>query len=67
MAALAVRGMTAVDWPRVAAISAEGIATRNATFETTVPTWETWIAHMLALEVMITTPPTDEHVVAPTR
>jgi L-amino acid N-acyltransferase YncA len=32
------------DWPRVASIYAAGIATRNATFETEVPTWEAWDA-----------------------
>jgi phosphinothricin acetyltransferase len=31
--------MTAADWPSVAAIYAEGIAARNATFETDVPSW----------------------------
>ena len=31
-------------WDEVAAIYAEGIATRNATFETEVPTWERWDA-----------------------
>jgi L-amino acid N-acyltransferase YncA len=30
------------DWPAVAAIYAEGIATGNATFETAVPSWEHW-------------------------
>jgi phosphinothricin acetyltransferase len=30
------------DWPAVAAIYAAGIATRNATFKTTVPSWEAW-------------------------
>jgi L-amino acid N-acyltransferase YncA len=29
-------------WPAVAEIYAEGIATRNATFETAVPSWEEW-------------------------
>ena len=29
-------------WPDVARIYAEGIATRNATFETEVPSWEAW-------------------------
>jgi L-amino acid N-acyltransferase YncA len=29
-------------WPVVAEIYAEGIATRNATFETAVPSWEEW-------------------------
>jgi len=32
------------DWPRVAAIYAAGIATRNATFETEVPTFAEWHA-----------------------
>jgi L-amino acid N-acyltransferase YncA len=31
-------------WPAVAAIYEAGIATRNATFETSVPTWEAWDA-----------------------
>ena len=35
------------DWPRVAAIIGEGIATRNATFETAVPTWADWDASHL--------------------
>src|SRR4051812_27047403 len=29
-------------WPDVARIYADGIATRNATFETEVPAWERW-------------------------
>jgi phosphinothricin acetyltransferase len=36
------------DWPAVAAIYAEGIATGNATFETAPPTWERWDASHLA-------------------
>jgi L-amino acid N-acyltransferase YncA len=32
------------DWPHVAAIYAAGIATRNATFETEVPSFEEWDA-----------------------
>jgi L-amino acid N-acyltransferase YncA len=30
------------DWPAVRAIYEEGIATGNATFETTAPAWEQW-------------------------
>ena len=37
-----VRPLLHSDWPAVAAIFAEGIATGDATFETTVPTWEEW-------------------------
>ena len=32
------------DWPVVREIYAEGIATKNATFETEVPAWERWDA-----------------------
>jgi L-amino acid N-acyltransferase YncA len=35
------------DWPAVRAIYEEGIATRNATFETQVPAWEDWDASHL--------------------
>ena len=37
-----VRELRPEDWPQVAAIYAEGIATGDATFETEVPSWETW-------------------------
>ena len=36
--------MAAGDWPAVAEIYRQGIATGDATFETTVPTWEEWDA-----------------------
>jgi L-amino acid N-acyltransferase YncA len=36
--------MEKTDWPRVSEIYAEGIATGDATFETSVPTWEQWDA-----------------------
>jgi L-amino acid N-acyltransferase YncA len=42
------RGMRPEDWPAMAAIYAEGIATGNATFETEVPSWEQWDARHLA-------------------
>jgi phosphinothricin acetyltransferase len=35
------------DWPRVAEIYAEGIATGLSTFETEVPSWESWDADHL--------------------
>ena len=45
--ALEVDELTAGDWPAVSAIYADGIATRNATFETAVPSWDEWEpAHM---------------------
>ena len=34
--------MTPDDWTAVARIYRQGIDTRNATFETEVPTWESW-------------------------
>jgi L-amino acid N-acyltransferase YncA len=37
-----VRELLPADWPLVARIFAEGIATRNATFETVLPSWEDW-------------------------
>ena len=43
-----VRPMTAIDWPAVEAIYAAGIATGNATFETTPPSWQQFDATRLA-------------------
>jgi phosphinothricin acetyltransferase len=37
-----IRAMLSSDWQPVSAIYAEGLATRNATFQTEVPTWEQW-------------------------
>ena len=42
--ALSIRTLEAADWPAVAAIYGEGIATRLATFETEVPQWKDWDA-----------------------
>jgi L-amino acid N-acyltransferase YncA len=54
--AIRVRDLRPGDWPEVSRIYAEGIATRNATFETDVPAWEAWSAarlpeHRLVAEV----------------
>ena len=46
--ALQVDELTAGDWPAVSAVYADGIATRNATFETEVPAWEAWDSSHLA-------------------
>ena len=46
--AIAIRDLRLGDWPEVSRIYAEGIATRNATFETGVPSWEEWDAAHLA-------------------
>jgi L-amino acid N-acyltransferase YncA len=47
-AALSVVQMRPEHWPAVARIYEEGIATRNATFETQVPTFESWDAAHLS-------------------
>jgi L-amino acid N-acyltransferase YncA len=39
---IVVEKMTPQDWRAVRAIYLEGIATRNATFETDAPDWEKW-------------------------
>jgi L-amino acid N-acyltransferase YncA len=43
MAAL-IEAMAPADWPAVRAIYEQGIATRNATFETDAPEWPEWDA-----------------------
>jgi phosphinothricin acetyltransferase len=37
-----IEPMRSHDWPEVRQIYAQGIATRNATFETAVPDWAAW-------------------------
>lgn len=39
-----IEAMQAADWQQVRTIYLEGIATGNATFETTAPEWEAWNA-----------------------
>jgi L-amino acid N-acyltransferase YncA len=39
-----LRTLAELDWPAVALIFDEGIATGDATFETVVPSWEAWDA-----------------------
>jgi L-amino acid N-acyltransferase YncA len=48
LGALEIRDLRPGDWPEVAGIYAAGVATRNATFETDVPSWEEWDARHLA-------------------
>jgi phosphinothricin acetyltransferase len=47
LAGVAVEPLAPGDWPAVARIYAAGIATGNATFEHTVPSWEEWMAARL--------------------
>jgi phosphinothricin acetyltransferase len=44
---VAISPMERSDWPDVRAIYAEGIATGNATFETSAPDWVSWNAKHL--------------------
>lgn len=39
-----IEAMVPADWPQVRAIYLEGIATRQATFQTEAPSWEVWDA-----------------------
>jgi phosphinothricin acetyltransferase len=44
---VSIRQLEATDWQGVRAIYLQGIATGQATFETTAPTWEAWtVAHL---------------------
>ena len=50
-----IRPMTRADWPSVGAVYAAGIATGQATFETEVPSWESWdAAHTAAHRIVLT-------------
>src|SRR5437764_2618687 len=46
--AVEIRDLRPGDWPEVVEIYAAGVAIRNATFETAVPSWEEWNARHLA-------------------
>lgn len=61
---ISIRPMTAADWPAVRAIYEAGIATGNATFETSAPEWSQWDASHLAEHrlVAVAASPTDEVV-----
>jgi phosphinothricin acetyltransferase len=45
---VAIVDLEAAHWPDVVRIYQQGMATGNATFETEVPSWETWDADHLA-------------------
>jgi phosphinothricin acetyltransferase len=52
---VAVVPLEAEHWEAVRRIYLEGIETRNATFETTAPTWEAWdLSHLSGLRVVAT-------------
>src|SRR2546423_11725476 len=46
--ALQIRDLRPGDWPEVAGIYAAGVRSRNATFETDVPSWVEWDTGHLA-------------------
>ena len=50
-----IRALTAEDWPAIEAIYAEGIATRQATFETATPTWAEFDAGRLTAHRLVAT------------
>ena len=57
---LVVEPLTAQDWPAVARIYAAGIATGNATFEHTVPSWEEWSGARLSEPCLVARGPAGE-------
>ena len=48
-----IREMQRQDWPQVAHVYAEGIATGNATFESSAPSWEEWDASHLRIPRLV--------------
>ena len=59
---MAIETLTAGDWPAVSAIYAQGIESRNATFETEIPSWVEWDAAHLAAHRLVARQ--DDEVVA---
>jgi len=50
-----IRAMTAEDWPAVRTIYEEGIATGNATFQRSAPSWAEWDAgHLQTCRIIAT-------------
>ena len=47
-----IRALDEADWPQVASIYADGIASGDATFEVDVPSWERWDAAHPALRLV---------------
>jgi phosphinothricin acetyltransferase len=58
-----IREMDVEDWQAVRSIYLEGIATGDATFETTAPSWEHWTASHLPLARLVATASTTGKVV----
>jgi L-amino acid N-acyltransferase YncA len=58
-----LRAMDLRDWQQVAAIYDQGIATGHATFETEVPSWETWDQNHLEVCRIVAALRSDERTV----
>jgi len=55
--AVSIREMTDADWPAVRDIYEAGIATGDATFETTAPSWEAWdTSHLIQHRLVAVAP-----------
>ena len=55
-----IRELAPADWEAVRSIYLEGIATANATFETSAPSWEAWnVSHLPFARLVATLPGTD--------
>lgn len=52
---IAIKKLQLQHWPEVARIYGQGIATGDATFETEIPTWESWNSSHLAEHRFIAT------------
>lgn len=52
---MSIRELRPLDWPEVARIYEEGMLTCDATFETSVPSWETWDEGHLAAHRLVVT------------
>ncbi|GAA4356374.1 GNAT family N-acetyltransferase [Hymenobacter saemangeumensis] len=52
---MSIQALTPAHWPQVCAIYEQGIATSNATFTTSAPTWEAWDASHLAHSRLVAT------------
>ena len=49
-----IRELRPADWPAVARVYEEGLRTGNATFETELPSWDAWDAHLAEHRLVVT-------------
>jgi L-amino acid N-acyltransferase YncA len=55
LTSMKIRDLRPLDWPELARIYEEGVLTGDATFETSVPSWEAWDAGHLADHRLVVT------------